>query len=220
MSQDSAKDQKYSFVEKSGSGNIRTRVNRLRGMPVLFTAQVIDDTQNSRFEEKNRRFINVTPDTGIQKISTANNMIGLRYCSLPEEYDSLVVSRQDKGRAKHILKILIAKLKQHSKHLQPKESGIKVPFVNAITHSIPSDQVWSMTVTERLMKYLSIITKVNMDSRPRFVNQKTSQFYPIATFEDLKEALLLMDRAASGIRPYVTRWFNDVLMSLSLDSML
>ena len=137
MSQDTAKDQKYSFVEKSGTGSMRTRVNRLRGMPVLFTAQVIDDTRNSRFEEKNRRFINVTPDTSIQKISTANSMIGWRYCSLPEEYDSLVVSKQDKGRAKHILKILIAKLKQHSKHLQPKESGIKVPFVNAITHSIP-----------------------------------------------------------------------------------
>jgi hypothetical protein len=61
-----------------------------------------------------------------------------------------------------VLKILIAKLEHHSKYLQPKESGVKIPFVNAITHSIPSDQVWSMTITERLMKYLSIITSLSI----------------------------------------------------------
>ena len=30
-------------------------------MPVMFSTRVIDDTQGARFEEKNRRFIHVTP---------------------------------------------------------------------------------------------------------------------------------------------------------------
>jgi hypothetical protein len=38
------------------------------------------------------------------------------------------------------------------------------------------------------------------------------QFWPIATFEDLKETLLLMERAASGVRPYIANWFNDVFI--------
>ena len=210
MSQDTPRDQIYSFTDKSGIGKLGTKNNRLRGMPVIFTTRVIDDTRTLRFQEKNRRFINVTPDTSNKKISAANNIIGLKYGSISEEYDTLVVSRHDKEKAKRILKILIAKLKQHSKHLQPKQSGVKIPFVDAITHSMPNDRVWSMTVTERIMKYLSIIAKVNMDNRPKIVEQETGQFYPIATFEDLKETLQLMERGASDIRPYITKWYNDV----------
>lgn len=51
-----------------------------------------------------------------------------------------------------------------------------------------------------------------MDSRPRVVDTETVQFWPIATFEDLKETLLLMERAASGVRPYIANWFNDVFV--------
>lgn len=72
-----------------------------------------------------------------------------------------------------------------------------------------ADQPWSMTVTDRTMKYISIITKINMDNRPRIVDTNTGQFWPIATYEDFKETLLLMERAASGVRPYLVNWFND-----------
>jgi hypothetical protein len=61
MSQDFSGDQKYEFAEKSSSGKMGRRVNRLRGIPVLFTTRVIDDTRALRFSEKNRRFINVNP---------------------------------------------------------------------------------------------------------------------------------------------------------------
>jgi hypothetical protein len=107
-----------------------------------------------------------------------------------------------------------AKLKHHSAYLEPKESGIKIPFGNAISKCIPvsENQPWAMTVTDRTFKYLSIITKVNMDNRPRIVDTETGQFWPIATFEDLKETLLLMERAASGVRPYIANWFNDVFI--------
>jgi hypothetical protein len=61
LSQDTPKDQIYAFTDKSsGSGKLIQSRNRIRGMPVLFTTQVIDDTDNHRFEEKNRRFIHHT----------------------------------------------------------------------------------------------------------------------------------------------------------------
>ena len=214
MSQDFPGDQKYEFAEKSSSGKMGRRVNRLRGMPVLFTSRVIDDTRATRFSEKNRRFINVNPVTSSKKIHAANELIGLTYGSLPEDYDRLVVSREGTDRCKHIIRILVAKLNEHSAYLKPKESGIMIPFRNAISKCIPvsEDQPWSMTVTERTFKYLSIITKVNMDNRPRIVDAQTGQFWPIATFEDLKETLLLMERAASGVRPYIANWYNDVFV--------
>jgi hypothetical protein len=214
MSQDFPGDQKYEFSEKTSAGKMGRSINRLRGMPVLFTSRVIDDTRALRFSEKNRRFINVNPVTSSEKIRTANDLITLSYGSLPEEYEKLVVSRQNNERCKNLIKILVAKLKHHSSYLKPKESGIVVPFRKTISRCIPvsEDQPWSMTVTERTMKYLSIITKINMDNRCRIVDTETGQFWPITTFEDLKETLLLMERAASGVRPYIVNWFNDVFI--------
>jgi hypothetical protein len=216
ISQDTQRDQKYTFAEKSSSGPLRTRVNRLRGMPVLFTTRVIDDTRALRFDEKNRRFINITPDTSSIKIRAANKLIGLKCGSLPAEYDDLVVSRSDRERCKRIVKTIIAKLKLHSKNFKPKESGIKIPapITDAISHCIPTseNQVWSMTVMGRLMRYLAVITKVNMDNRPKVLDTETGQFYPIATFDDLKETLELMDRAASSVRPYIAKWYNEVFL--------
>jgi hypothetical protein len=214
MSQDFPGDVKYEFVEKSSSGKIGHRINRLRGVPVLFTSRVIDDTRAPRFSEKNRRFINVNPATSSNKIHAANDLIALTYGALPEEYDKLVVSRKDTERCKQIIWIIVAKLKQHSAYLKPKQSGITIHFHNAISKCIPvsENQPWSMTVTDRTFKYLSIITKVNMDNRPRIVDTETGQFWPIATLDDLKETLLLMERAASGVRPYIANWFNDVFI--------
>jgi hypothetical protein len=214
MSQDFPGDQKYEYAEKSSSGKMGRRLNRLRGVPVLFTSRVIDDTRALRFSEKTRRLINVNPVTSSNKIRAANDLIALTYGSLPEEYDRLVVSRKDCEKVRHIIEIVVAKLKQHSSYLGSKQSGIIVPFYNALSKCIPvsEDQPWSMTVTERTAKYLSIITKINMDNRPRIVDSETGQFWPIATFEDLKETLLLMERAASGIRPYITNWFNNVFI--------
>jgi hypothetical protein len=51
VSQDSSREQKYEFVEKSGSGKLGSKNNALKGTPVLFTTQVIDDTKNQRFAE-------------------------------------------------------------------------------------------------------------------------------------------------------------------------
>ena len=70
-----------------------------------------------------------------------------------------------------------------------------------------------MTVTDRMMRYLAIITKVNMDNRPRLVRKDNPNiFLPIATFEDFKETLELMELAGSNVRPYLAEWYNNVFL--------
>lgn len=64
------------------------------------------------------------------------------------------------------------------------------------------------------MRYLTIITKVNMDSRPKIVDSETGKSYPISTFKDLKETLELMNVGASILRPYIGHWYNTVFIPL------
>jgi hypothetical protein len=153
VSQDTPKDQEYSFVDKTSSGKLVTKNNKIRGTPVIIPTQVINDTRTQRFQEKNRRFINVNPDTTSKKIDAAKNIMALQGGYLPDEYDELVVSRLDKERAKQIVRILVAKLKQHSKTLQPKEYGVKIPFALSIVASIPNSNVWASYIHELIDKY-------------------------------------------------------------------
>jgi len=51
-----------------------------------------------------------------------------------------------------------------------------------------------------------------MDNRPRFDNIETAAFYPISTFEDLRETLTLMERGGSNVRPYIAEWYNKVFI--------
>jgi hypothetical protein len=95
-SQDSQKNQEYIFADKSTSGKIIQGSNIIRGMPAIFTTRVVDDTRHVRFEEINRRSINVTPNVTKQKIQTANRLIGMKYGLVPEEYDEKVVSKEDR----------------------------------------------------------------------------------------------------------------------------
>ncbi len=131
---------------------------------------------------------------------------------LPEEFDEQVVSRKDQERCKEIVSAIVEKIKNHSKHLEPRQYGTKLSFHLAIANSIPRSGVWSMTVMKRIMHYLAIVTKVNMDDRPRIVNTETGAFYPISTFEDLKETWELMERGGSNVRAYSAECYNKVIL--------
>jgi hypothetical protein len=214
ISQDS-NDQLYEFTDKSGVGKLSSKVNRLRGSPTIFNTQVIDDTRQTRSQEKNRRFIHVIPDTSTKKIQAAMDLIGKRHGLVDEEYDANVVDTADKERANEIVSLLVDKLIDHSKSFGPKKSGTKICFTKSIAHGIHKGrevEEWAMTIMDRTMRYLAIITKVHMDSRPRVLDTETGKFYPISTFEDLRETLELMAMASSMIRPYIAHWYNIVFL--------
>jgi hypothetical protein len=216
ISQDSD-DQLYEFTDKSGVGKLGSKVNRLRGTPTIFNTQdrYPQDSRQVRYQEKNRRLIHVIPDTSTQKIHTAMGLIGQRYGLVSQEYDIQVVNSADKERAKEIVSDLVDKLTDHSRILGPKESGVKICFAKSIAFGVHKGQdigEWGMTVMDRMMRYLTIITKVNMDSRPKIVDTQTGKFYPVSTFGDLKETLQLMGMASSMIRPYIAYWYNTVFL--------
>ena len=58
-----------------------------------------------------------------------------------------------------------------------------------------------MTITERLIKYVSIIAKERMDDRLKIIDTKTGQSRIIATFDDLKETLSLGKSYKSRAQP-------------------
>lgn len=214
ISQDT-NDQLYEFTDKSGVGKLGSKVNRLRGTPTIFNTQVIDDTRQLRYQEKNRRLIHVILDTSSKKIHTAMGLIGRRYGLIDEQYDEQVVSSADKEHAREIVSIMVKKLMEHSKLFGPKKSGVKISFFDSIVHGIhkgKESEEWAMTVMDRTMRYLAIVTKVNMDSRPKIIDTKTGKFYPISTFEDLKETFQLMRMASSMVRPYIANWYNVVFL--------
>lgn len=211
ISQDGEKDQEYMFVQKD---TLEVTSNILRGMPVIFYTRVLDDTKNARAEEIFRRFVNITPSTSKEKIQEANKITFKRYGLLPEEYDEQVVSGEDKEKAREIVSAIVSKLIEHSNNLGPKQSGVKIPFESALGHAMPCNNVFEMTVSDRTARYLSIITKVNMDNRPRFVNKQTGAFYPVSTFEDLKETFRLMEMGGSNVRPYIVAMYNQVIFPL------
>ena len=204
--------------KKNSTGKLINRVNILHGTPCIFTTRTIDDTRTLRHEEKTRRLINVAPNTSKEKINHASNAIISRNCLLPIEYENLIgLSQQDKEKCKHIAAVLIAKLKRHSRFLEAGQPGIKVAFLHSINAAMPTakdHEVWLMTVSDRLSKYLAIITKLNMDSRWKIVDTDTGQFWPISNYQDLKETLLLMKNGASSVRVYQAQFYNNRFLPL------
>ncbi len=78
LSQDS-RDQLYIFTDKDSSGKrFKQELFFLRGSPLIMTTQVVDDTRNYRFAEKNRRFIHVNPNTTENKIEEAMRQMAIK----------------------------------------------------------------------------------------------------------------------------------------------
>jgi DNA polymerase elongation subunit (family B) len=218
VSQDTRRDQKYEFAEKSTSGQMGTRVNRVRGTPNVFGTRVTDDTRSERHEERNRRFVPVSPNVSSDKIVKASTLGWEEDSMLDEQFEeNSDLTSEQKEKCKHIVASVVAKLNLHTKTLQPKKAGLQIVYLRSIMSAIPEPkdgEVWSMTINQRLRRYLSVITKVNIDSRCRVYNPETKNIRPIPTYSDFREALNLMVNAAANVRIYQATFFNNVYLPL------
>jgi hypothetical protein len=214
LSQDT-KEQLYIFTDKDNSGRrLQSRTVVLRGSPLIMSTQVIDDTRNYRFAEKNRRFINVNPNTTENKIGEAMRQMAIKLGGPSDEFER-IVSSKDIRKSKEIIAKLCKKLKDHNQKFLYngiRDNGVKIPYASILNSSLPTSDAWSMTVLTRLLNYISIITKVNMDSRPKIVDTETGVSYPISIYEDLKETLKIMETASLSIRPYQQDWLTNVFL--------
>ncbi len=101
------------------------------------TTQVVDDTRNYRFAEKNRRFIHVNPNTTEDKIGEAMRQIAIKLCGPSDDFES-IVSSEDIKKSKEIIEKLCKKLKDHNQKFidnDIKGNGVKIPYASILYSS-------------------------------------------------------------------------------------
>jgi hypothetical protein len=206
----------YVFTDrKSSQSSLEAKRNVLRGCPAFISAQAVDYSHYERFAEINRRMMPVNPNLSSQKVAEAVRLQTLRWGATRGEYEDAVIAQKDKERARRIVLIICAKLKQLSKHLGHKEPGVFIPYRETIYDGLPKSDLWHITNTGRLFGYLTMSTRVHCDCRPKIV-YPDGRIELIATFDDLREALYLMQGSNpnNGISPDRLEWFEKVFLPL------
>jgi hypothetical protein len=221
-------EQVYKYVE-SNSGPIKTKVNVIRGFPTVIFTQACDRSDKERFVEVNRRFISISVNTSQKKVADAIALKVERTGGARGEYDMKVVEKASVYKVKLILAILMRKLKKLSKpykqqlmedktlKLDDVESGTFIPFKEQLKTGLPHKQILDMTAGDRFTTNLTLLAKINADSRPKLV-YSDGVVIPIATFEDLAMAMsLLYDTNNPGLSPELQQWYKEVFMEVYND---
>ena len=140
LSQDS-REQIYVFTDKDNSGrHLQSRTVLLRGTPLIMTTQVVDDTRNYRFAEKNRRFIHVNPTASENKIGEAMKQMAIKFGGPSDDFES-IVSSKDIKKSIEIIEKLCKKLKDHNQKFidnDIKDNGVKVPYASILSSNLPT----------------------------------------------------------------------------------
>lgn len=204
----------YEYADATNTG-IRTKSNVLRGWPVMIFAQALDFSHYQRYPEIKRRFNITNPKMDKDKYKAAIDLIGKKF-SLPNfMYESLVVSKSEKEKVCQIIRRLKENILNVCDAIEPGNNNVIVPFKEVMINALKSDKAHDMTVAYRLFSYLSLLPIVNLEKRPRILFRKKgdpiAQVMPFATYDDLKEALFLMEYA-NGVRPYILDWYRNVFL--------
>ncbi|MFI5424694.1 MAG: hypothetical protein ACHQXG_07875, partial [Nitrososphaerales archaeon] len=208
----------YEYADTTNTG-ITTRTNVLRGYPAVIFAQALDFSHNKRYPEIQRRFIITNPKMDKQKYKEAIKLIGKRF-SLPDFlYQDQVVGDLEKEKVREIIRRLRQQILDISDAIEPGRNNVIIPFKEAIIESLQSNKAQDMTVAYRLFSYLALLPVVNIDKRPRIGlthqhwkrQYNTNQVIPLATYDDLAEAMFIM-QYASGVRPYILEWYYTVFL--------
>jgi hypothetical protein len=97
------------------------------------------------------------------------------------------------------------------------ESGTFIPFKEQLKTGLPHKQILDMTAAERFTTNMTLLAKINADSRPKLV-YSDGVVIPIATFEDLAMAMsLLYDTNNPGLSPELQQWYKEVFMEVYND---
>ncbi len=203
----------YEFVDPHNG--IKTKGNILRGWPAVIFAQAIDYSRYARYPEIQRRFIITNPKMSKEKYEQAVDLICDKY-GLPDfAYQSKIVNDSDKEKVREIIKGIKQRILDVCSSIDPGKNNVVIPFREILKKSLPKEKAFDMITATRLGGFLSLLPAINIDKRPRLVIRKTGdpvlQTIPFALFEDLKEAIFLMEYA-NAIRPYVFEWYHDVFL--------
>ena len=201
----------YEYVDTNNS--IRTRGNVLRGFPAVIFTAAKDYTNNPRHPEIQRRFLITNPHMSQEKYHKAIGCITAKY-SLPDfAYQHEVVSDHEKERAKNIIVNIqnkIAEIRNHSSVHD--HNRVFIPYHKALEASLPFSDASYMSAAKTLFIWISLLATIHQrPSIQAMYGMMYVQTIPLATFEDLKEAMSLIEHN-NGVRPYVLQWYNDVFL--------
>lgn len=208
----------YQYVDTSTPG-ITTKINVLLGWPAVIFAQAVDYTNHSRYQEIQRRFIVTNPRMDREKYQNAVNLIIEKNCIPDFIYQLLVVSDEEKKKARDIILNIRDDLLTVSSTIKPGKNHVLVPYRQLINRLLSKNTTaQDMTFVNRLLNLVVLLTSINVKKRPFMEIKPTfgseSFRIPMALFSDLSEALSLTNNSAGGIRPYVLEWYRKVFLDL------
>jgi len=156
-----------------------------------------------------------------EKYSNAVKQISIKK-SIPKFlYEKEVVSDTEKNKAREMIINIqqeICELCRGPDKLSHNE--IFNPFYETISDCVPHMEAADMNAADRFFDFISLSTIVNYRGRPRIKFIKERDIFvhviPLATFDDLREAMSLMDYN-NGVRSYVLEWYNDVFLKVYND---
>jgi len=206
----------YEYADNTSNG-IKTKSNVLRGWPAVFYAQALDTSHYKRDAEANRRFIKINPNMAKEKYKAAARLIAEKWGTPDFMYQATVVSDAEKDRARQIIREIRDNLLSISGAVKPGRNNVIVPFNTAIIDALNTDDAQDMNTTQRLFTWLSLLPIVKLEKRPRIIIRRKDEIIrevmPLALFEDLKEAMFLMEYT-SGVRPYISNWLDAVFLKI------
>ena len=217
----------YEYVDTHNG--IVTKSNVLRGWPAVIFAQAIDYSHYKRYPEIQRRFINSNPRMDTEKYEAAIDLSADIFGIPDFMYQAKILENQDYEKCRElVLQIKEKMLELSDKVKQGKNQRVLFhAFGDAIKRSLPKTKALDMTTGNRLFTFLSLLPIINIDRRPRLVTTQVTktetetgdekekerpvEITPIALFEDLAEAMFLMENS-SGLRPYQLEWYEKVFL--------
>jgi hypothetical protein len=204
----------YNFTDTNNG--IKTKTNVLRGFPAIIFTAAIDYSHYKRFPEIQRRFNVVNPKMTKEKYNNAVKQISIKK-SIPKfVYEKMIVADTEKDKAREIIMNIqqdISEICSGSDKISHNE--IFNPYYQTISDFIPNRKAADMSAADRFFDFISLSTLVNFSKRPRIklIKNKDTlvQKIPLATFDDLREAMSLMDYN-NGVRPYILEWYDEVFL--------
>jgi hypothetical protein len=201
----------YEFVDTHNG--IKTRGNILRGFPAVIFTAAKDYTNNQRYPEIQRRFLITNPDMSQEKYEKAIGCITAKY-SLPDfAYQHEVVSDQEKERAKSIIINVQEKIVETCSSSPKRDHNqVYIPYYRALEACLPTSDASYMNAAKTLFIWISLLATIHQrPSIQAIYDMIDVQKIPLATFDDLKEAMSLIEHN-NGVRPYVLQWYNEVFL--------
>jgi hypothetical protein len=153
-----------------------------------------------------------------KKYEEAIHLIIQKNCLPDFIYQILVVSDQEKQRAKEVVAYISNKIFDACSHLKPGENNTFVPYSELVDSVLSKEQTSDMTSAKRFNAFLSLLPLVNVHKRPYILlhnadkqdgNGPVAHIIPLATFDDIKYAMYIM-QFSNGVRPYVLQWFYEI----------